>query len=618
MCKLKNLKKELKLVKGDVCMAKKIKASEISVSKLFSSKRFFYIPEFQRPFSWEKGNFEKLFEDIQDEIMVNIDGDIDSIPKIENDERFMHFVENLDPYFIGSVILQTDELDTAEARDYGIVDGQQRIISVSNLLAVLRDRVSEFSGIIQNKLYQEANPLDGIPAKPRINLESYHEDSSFSSNGETLKDFYQNYILEPNKTEEVLELDESQYKESIQRMIESVRVFINGLKSSNEEFINLYLGYLLRRVILVETKTTSESSAFQLFNVLNTRGMSLSNADILKSLNLRSISSDKRAEYARVWEQLEEEFSSDKLERIIGLMRTIKVKEKAQQSIHEEFEEIVFSEEPSLRGENFIKELQNITDIYRNKIYNAELKSVSVEKKNYYYNLVSLMLDYIPYKDWMAAAIKFCQKFDDEEKLYQFMVKYEAKLAVDWIGELSFNDRLKTIYDLIKKIENSNSPNEVLDSSILNEDKKQLESNLASGLNHHGFYRKGSYQKPKYVLLRIDLERHYSRNKQIDVVGNINVEHVLPQTPTADYWTERFNEQQQREWKHKLGNLTLLDERKNYQVSNKPFPEKVEEYFLKKSEFFVTQELENYVDWNLMNLKERHNRLIEEAKNIWA
>ncbi len=113
------------------------------------------------------------------------------------------------------------------------------------------------------------------------------------------------------------------------------------------------------------------------------------------------------------------------------------------------------------------------------------------------------------------------------------------------------------------------------------------------------------------------MERSYNQNKKISYSGEITVEHILPRTPKEGYWLSRFSEEDRLKWTNRLGNLVLLNSRKNSQAGNKPFPEKIKDYFEKKSDFDITNELKSYKEWNVDKLKERHNKLLQEAVKIW-
>ena len=182
---------------------------------------------------------------------------------------------------------------------------------------------------------------------------------------------------------------------------------------------------------------------------------------------------------------------------------------------------------------------------------------------------------------------------------------------------MSFTERLTQIYEIVKLIEESNSADDVINNPIFNVDLKRKEEEFRKALDDLNFYGKGRTRVPKYVLLRIDMEGSYNQNKKISYSGEITVEHILPRTPKEGYWLGRFPEEDRFKWTNRLGNLVLLNSRKNSQAGNKPFPEKVKDYFEKKSDFGITNELKSYKEWNVDKLKERHDKLLQEAVKIW-
>ncbi len=125
-------------------MTNEIEAKEVTVAKLFSPDFIFKIPIYQRPLSWERDNFDQLFEDVHDAV-------------ISKEKQ----------YFLGSILLQEHEHD--KNRFY-IVDGQQRISSLAILMAVIRDSTKnpKLKGNITSYLYQEEDEFKRIPAEMRI------------------------------------------------------------------------------------------------------------------------------------------------------------------------------------------------------------------------------------------------------------------------------------------------------------------------------------------------------------------------------------------------------------------------------------------------------------------
>ncbi|MBU4607008.1 MAG: DUF262 domain-containing protein, partial [Euryarchaeota archaeon] len=75
----------------------------------------------------------------------------------------------------------------------------------------------------------------------------------------------------------------------------------------NQNLLKNFVKYLLKKVILVIITTSSFESAFRLFNVVNARGMPLTNADLLKSVNLGNVSQEDLKKYTEIWENIEED-----------------------------------------------------------------------------------------------------------------------------------------------------------------------------------------------------------------------------------------------------------------------------------------------------------------------
>src|SRR3989344_2635891 len=84
-----------------------------TIMQLFEGSSYYQVPDYQRPYAWDNEQVEQLWEDI-----------------------FTAFQENMDEYFLGSIIL-TDNKQNQKALD--IVDGQQRLTTLMILFCCLRD-----------------------------------------------------------------------------------------------------------------------------------------------------------------------------------------------------------------------------------------------------------------------------------------------------------------------------------------------------------------------------------------------------------------------------------------------------------------------------------------------
>ncbi len=588
-------------------MVNEIEAKEVSVGKLFSPDFIFTIPIYQRPLSWDKENFDQLFEDIYD--------------AMTNKET---------QYFLGSIILQECE---ADKNKYYIVDGQQRISTLAILMAVIRDytKNENLRKKLASYLYQEEDEFKGIPEERRImpweDLEKLFNETVYKVGGTNI--FIQSF---ENGEKKRIDKEEPKY-----HLYEAIGLFYEKLEEyfQEDEKLEQFVKYLLNNVCLVYIKTNTVTSAFRLFNVLNARGLALNTSDLLKSENIGEIKDEKsRVKYANIWRKNENELGREELENVIGFIRTIKLKERAKMSIYEEYRKLVFGNGLLNKGSEFIDYLDEISTIYSKKIIDADIAEGNNAKKNEFKNIINLMNKYVPFADWKPPFIAFCQKFKADNYLLDFIKLMEKKVIIEWIGGFSPTERITSLNKIIKLIELENDPTQIIEkvlyfnidesstgriSRVLDYSKKDsIEALLLERLNDNQFYTIYGGKLAKYILLRIDMEYLELENFQ-GYPGTVTVEHILPQSPEeGSEWTTIFTKEEREEWTNKLGNLALLSGIKNSKAQNFGFSRKKCAYFKDKiTPFRTTQYLENIEVWNINELKKRHEMLIETAKKIF-
>lgn len=99
-----------------------------------------------------------------------------------------------------------------------------------------------------------------------------------------------------------------------------------------------------------------------------------------------------------------------------------------------------------------------------------------------------------------------------------------------------------------------------------------------------------------------------------------SIEHILPQTPTDNYWASLFDEEAQKRLTHDLGNLCLTVDNSVY--GNKPFPDKKGKpgggsRCYCEGEFFMERELANYDEWNETAILARREKILDWALTRW-
>jgi hypothetical protein len=127
-------------------------------------------------------------------------------------------------------------------------------------------------------------------------------------------------------------------------------------------------------------------------------------------------------------------------------------------------------------------------------------------------------------------------------------------------------------------------------------------------------------KRTRYILTAFE-NHHFKEQRRVDSY-DVEIEHVAPRKPfgTEKYkvWTEYLDvgKEEYQDYKNRLGNLTILEERLNKEASDNPYEEKKTVY--KNSGYGMTEEIaDKYEEWSIENIQERTEDMAEIATDIW-
>lgn len=546
-----------------------IEVNEKAIRTLFSDDFWFNIPSYQRPYVWGKDNITDLLDDIVYAFKYNTQ----------------------DKYFLGSLVLQEKN-----KYEYDILDGQQRLTTLCIFMAVLRDLAKDDSlkEALQSLLFVKGNKFKGIKDKARLTFEIRSE----------VEEFFQECIIKENGTNNIDEfmkvnnilLNDISIK-NMYKAISTIREFIENneydIEFEQEDFFN----FIYENLIFAYVCSDTREQAFRLFTILNNRGIPLTTADILKSLNLDKISDEaQRNEYAKKWEELEQKYG-ERFDRFLNFIRTMKLKEKARKNLLEEFEEKIYKKGMMTYGKESIDYFRTTSDNYDKLItFDINLK----ELDNHYKNLVTIMKTGFNSEDWIPPLLYFYEKFNTQD-LGKFIVLLDNKFMGDWINRETPTKRLENMNKILKAIELAKNSNEVVENQELFEfDRERFFSEINGDIYGQRYC--------KYLLLKVENYKMASDMVFISNYKNISVEHILPQSPKAEsLWRKEFTDDEREYWTNKLANLMLITRRKNSQLSNSEFKEKKERYSKENLTIFPSN---NYIylnteKWSVSELEKR-------------
>lgn len=550
-------------------MENKIIAEKKDLHSVFTDF-WFLIPEYQRSYVWESDNIQDLLDDLW--------------------FAFINRPEN--EYFLGSLVLKK----TLEKKfdEYEVLDGQQRLTTFFIMMSVIRDITSnkDLKEACHDRIFQKENKYKGIPERIRLVYKIR----------DNVESFIKCYILEDKGT---LKPDITVLKDSnnvsISHMANAIQTIRGFFTEKSQQELENFGEYLGLHPVFIYVSTESREDAFRMFTILNNRGIPLTSADILKSINIGEIADEKeRDKYAKKWEQIEGELGDD-FDRFLSFIRTILVKEKARLNLLDEFEDNVYKKELLKKGKETIDFITKIKEIYDTIIRLTNGDNLS----NEYKNLLTIMDIGLPSGDWIPPVMLFYKKFGIS-KLHEFLIKLEFKFSSDWILQFTPTQRIDNMNAVLKAIEVSDSPNLIFQNhDLFLVDKNYLRTMLNDDVYGRRFAR---YILLKYEYLLGDNIVHLSNYK------TISVEHVLPQNPSdGSNWTTDFTESEIENYKHKLGNLILISKRKNSSLGNLDFSEKKNLYLKGRIDIFPSGKIFiNYNNWNPLIIEERQKGIINE------
>ena len=501
-------------------------------------------------------------------------------------------VADQSPYFLGSIVLIKDP----QRPGADVVDGQQRLTTLTILLSVLRDLAEPtIARAIHKYICQSGDPIAGVSDVFRLTTAARHSD------------FFRLHIQAEGKTTTLP--DSRQFKDARARMMENAGFLRDKLKEQSADERMRLVQFLAQRCYLVVVAASDQDSAFRIFSVLNSRGLDLSPADILKADIIGALPHGDQEKYTDIWESIEDELGRAGFAELFSHIRMIHRRQKMESTLISEFRQYVPTRpEP----DGFIdRELVPYADAYEA----ITQKSFESFRHAEQINRELVHLSRLDNFDWQPPAIEvLSHRRGDPDFILRFIVDLERLAYGLFLMRSDPSDRIRRYGRLLAAIEADSelfAPESPLQLS--ENERKEVRNTLAGDI---------------YTVTRIRLPL-LQRLDELLAGGSASyshaitsVEHVLPQTPAAgSQWLADFPDESVRDaWVHKLANLVLLTRRKNSQAGNLDFADKKVKYFSTRagvSNFALTSQVLAEAAWTQDTLKRRQAELTGALKTLW-
>ncbi|HHG3543747.1 TPA: DUF262 domain-containing protein [Vibrio parahaemolyticus] len=535
----------------------------------------FKVPLYQRDYSWNKTHWNDLWLDIE--------------TNRKNDSK----------HYMGSIVLVSKN-----KKQYDIIDGQQRLTTLTILILAIVDTLNELVNrqidVEQNKKRIELLITDFVGKKSLSSLNYENKIELNESNNPFFSTYLTNFRKPVNiksavKSNKLLYDCFNYYKELIKD-----EIFINEDVAELISFVE----YVSDCLLFIQITATDDLSAYLIFETLNDRGLDLSVTDLLKNYLFSIVDESDKSHVKNIWDVTINHVSYSgfpKFLRHYWMMQNGLIQEK------ELFKTVKRNINTASTAFDLLNSMSEVSEIYaalsdsNHQLWEGDdkvkkhIRELNLFNVTQCYPLLINAYIYLDHDDWVSI-LRICSVIS-----FRYMI----------ISGLNPNALESKYNDACKAINNGSAKTardifSILQPLYVNDE--DFERNFES----KSIRTKRSSKLARYIMYSI--ENHLSIHTFDFEFDNGSLEHILPENPSSD-WNKDFPDDIEESFIYRLGNFTLLEPEKNRTIGNKNFDEKVSVY--KTSRYELSRRF-GYKKWNQDNLKARQKYLAKQAKAVWS
>ena len=556
-----------------------LKTNDVTFLDLIGNGKKYHVPSFQRDYSWEQEQWEDLWNDI-DELVA--------LP----DAR----------HYMGALVVES-----TSDRDFQIVDGQQRMATLSILALAIIATLKEPGGTQEE---QAANQDRARRLRERFIGEkdpaSLLESSKLFLN-ETDNGFYQDYLVQLRTPANPRGLPRSN------RLLWECFAWFKGRLANRPELRGEALAALLsetvaRKLLFILITVEDELSAYTVFETLNARGLELSSTDLLKNYLFSRVKA--RADLVALQRRWKALVDVVRQERFPDFLR-----------YH------LLCDAPQVRKQRLFKLVQG-------QVRQASDVFVLMEALESRAELFAALND-AEHEYWLGSQearrhVRELLLFRVRQPTPLLFAAYEQLTFADFVRVLKLVSVLSFRYTVVCGL-NTNELEPMYHQAAKALLTGQIDRPAEVFQRLQGIYVEDSAfvsdfarldiatagqrkRLVKYVLCQLEADASGVQRDYETDAGTI--EHILPENPVGA-WGDSFDEQRHERSVYRLGNLTLLEATLNRQVGTQEWQGKVAVYA--QSQYRLTQTLaaSGYADWTPATLDARQQTMAQRAAHVW-
>ena len=568
--------------------------SKKTIGELFSDDNFYVLPAYQRPFSWTAKEAMRLLNDLSL-----------AYAEEEHSSYFLGMsvcvVQKLDDNPSGSslpALTTNDQIKNSPFDVNGVIDGQQRLATLTILFAVLRDLAEH---------QDEVNFIRTLIEVTNATIHQYRLVLFTNDN-----DIFEHFIQPPGATSK--DSDNPDLHASQENILDIRDLYKQRLTQMAPEHRSGLLKFIVKNVSIIHVTANDLDAGYNIFMGINQTGKKLAISDIARALFLGSIPADEREDVTRQWRK-NEDCLGEEFNAIFSFI----------QRIHGRRNEKIISENIA------ISKLSGGSAPYINNVVNPLAEAMIYIKQPEVRNLPEnhpihrhiTMLRWIKNDAWLPPTLQFLSTHKNRtDELEEFMSEMHRLVYGLTILGLGDSRRLTRYRGLTRDIIDGSHWSKSTSRLFLTEKEQrktlyQLTFNLYSA----------STQSSKLILLYLN-DMIAGGDLSFDP-SEISVEHVFPRRPNkTSEWLTIFADADERDaCRTSLGNQVPLTLAMNNKIKNRDYSDKIDMIFprdrltgvRKQTEFAMTNRLLNIDSWNyttVMQNEELYLDLLKKALRL--
>lgn len=546
--------------------------SNDTFGRLMGNGLHYEVPKYQRDYSWDKEQWSDLWYDL------------------------MQMIEEKDSHYMGYLVLQT-----ADDKNYQIIDGQQRLTTLCVLILAVVDTLLKLPGTDKEKEDNEKRAANirstYIGNMDMLTLTSVNKLVLNRNNDH----FYRTYL---STLQEMPKRGLKASEKLLKSAFETFKAYLGAQYKTAEELV-IFVDNLVNNIFFTVITVTDELNAFKVFETLNARGVQLSSSDLLKNYifsvaNTNDLHQTKLDELENMWAEIADILKESQISDYLRFYWNSTHKTIRKNQLYKTIRNEIKTPEEAFA---LLRDMRIKADIYMALRSPDDEMWRTLPDVSSNLNLLKLFNVIQPIPLLMSAYSNLSEK------------DFSSLLAKIVIITFRYNvicgknpNELESVYNKVALDINKTKTYKIeeLKAGIYVSDA-EFEQTFAY---KEFVYSSRNNQIAKYILGKIE---KFESGASVDITSN-TLEHILPDNPNEDW---NWDDMKIQQFHYRLGNMTLLEAGKNRDLGNASFLEKKAVY--KKSTVPMTLEIGNsdLEEWTESCIDNRQKKMANEAKGIW-